>query len=307
MNLNKISLSLIGLLLLFAIFCSVNIGMSWDEPQRHWQGAIRADYLKSLSFGKFQFKPGGWSEIEPGLYDTFSFLISDLLLKIFPGKLLGIKHFTNLAFSCLTLVGLFLISKNILNKKIAYLATLLCLVNPFFFGHMAINPVDTIISFALVWFAYFAYMYCINFEKKRLRYLVLASIVMGFGVGTRIPFLAVPLPILISVLIYIIITNKEKIKQYKFYSKILFDFFVFCSITFLLMTLAWPYVHTSPSILLDALNPIANFKYPHGPVQEIINGNYYDLINTPRTYFFSFFIFRFPIFIIISLLALIII
>ena len=112
MNLNKISLSLIGLLLLFAIFCSINIGMSWDEPQRHWQGAIRADYLKSLSFGKFQFKPGGWSEIEPGLYDTFSFLISDLLLKIFPGKLLGIKHFTNLAFSCLTLVGLFLISKN---------------------------------------------------------------------------------------------------------------------------------------------------------------------------------------------------
>ena len=75
MNLNKISLSLIGLLLLFAIFCSVNIGMSWDEPQRHWQGAIRADYLKSLSFGKFQFKPGGWSEIEPGLYDTFSFFV----------------------------------------------------------------------------------------------------------------------------------------------------------------------------------------------------------------------------------------
>ena len=56
----------------------------------------------------------------------------------------------------------------------------------------------------------------------------------------------------------------------------------FCSITFLLMTLAWPYVHTSPSILLDALNPIANFKYPHGPVQEIINGNYYDLINAVK-------------------------
>ena len=52
MNLNKISLSLICLLLLFAIFCSVNIGMSWDEPQRHWQGAIRADYLKSLSLNE---------------------------------------------------------------------------------------------------------------------------------------------------------------------------------------------------------------------------------------------------------------
>ena len=49
MSLSRIILSLIALLLLFAIFCSVDIGMSWDEPQRHWQGAIRADYLKSFS------------------------------------------------------------------------------------------------------------------------------------------------------------------------------------------------------------------------------------------------------------------
>ena len=73
--------------------------MSWDEPQNHWQGAIRADYLKSLEFGNFKFKPGGWSEVEPGFYDTLSFFISDFFLKIFPGKVIGIKHLTNLTFS----------------------------------------------------------------------------------------------------------------------------------------------------------------------------------------------------------------
>ena len=192
MSLNRIVLSLIVLLLLFAIFCSINIGMSWDEPQNHWQGAIRANYLKSFEFGKFEFKPGGWSEVEPGLYDTFSFIISNLLLKIFPGKLIGIKHLTNLTFSFLALIGLFLISKKIFNKKVAYLATLLCLINPFFFGHMSMNPKDTISCFALVWFAYSTYMYCINFENKRLCFLILASFFMGVGVGTRLPFFAVP-------------------------------------------------------------------------------------------------------------------
>jgi len=49
MSLNRIVLSLIVLLLFFAIFCSMNIGMSWDEPQNHWQGAIRANYLKSIA------------------------------------------------------------------------------------------------------------------------------------------------------------------------------------------------------------------------------------------------------------------
>ena len=43
MSLNKTLLGLIALLLLFAIFCSINIGMSWDEPQRHWTGAIRTN------------------------------------------------------------------------------------------------------------------------------------------------------------------------------------------------------------------------------------------------------------------------
>ena len=58
---------------------------------------------------------------------------------------------------------------------------------------------------------------------------------------------------------------------------------------------------------MEALNPLTNFKYPHGPVQEIINGNYYEVLNTPRTYFFSFFIFRFPIFNLLLLFALIIV
>ena len=113
MSLNRIALSLIALLLLFAIFCSINIGMSWDEPQNHWQGAIRADYLKSFEIGQFKFKPGGWSEVEPGLYDTFHFFVANLLLKIFPGKLIGIKHLINLTFSFSALIGLFVISKKI--------------------------------------------------------------------------------------------------------------------------------------------------------------------------------------------------
>ena len=304
MNLNKTLLSLISLLLLFAIFCSMNIGMSWDEPQNHWQGAIRADYLKSFEFGQFKFKPGGWSEVEPGLYDTFHFFVANLLLKIFPGKLIGIKHLINLTFSFSALVGLFVISNKIFNKQVAYLATFLCLTNPFFFGHMSINPKDTISCFALVWFAYSVYMYCINFKKKRLRFLLLASFFMGMGVGTRLPFFVVPIPIIVSAIIFIIVTYKNKFKEYQVFKKIFFDFLIFCSITFFLMVVAWPYVHTSPSILVQAFTSYVT--YPHGPVLEIMNGDYYETANTPRAYFFNFFIFRFPIFILILFFALII-
>jgi len=302
MSLNKISISLILLLLIFAIFCAINIGMSWDEPQNHWQGAIRADYLKSLNFGEFKFKAGGWSEVEPGLYDTFHFFIANLLLKIFPGKLIGIKHLINLTFSFAALGGLFVLSKKIFNKEIAYLATLLCLLNPFFFGHISINPKDTISCFSLVWLSYYAYKYCINFDKKSLKFLILASVFMGIGVGTRLPFFAVPIPVIIAALIFIIISFKEKLGMVKIYKKVFFDFIIFCSITFFLMVVAWPYVHSSPHILLKAFSSYV--LYPHGPVLEIMNGNYYETAATPRSYFFNFFIFRFPIFISILLISL---
>ena len=70
------------------------------------------------------------------------------------------------------------------------------------------------------------------------------------------------------------------------------------AITFFLMIVAWPYVHTSPDILVKAFTSYV--LYPHGPVLEIMNGNYYETVNTPRTYFFNFFILRFPIFILIT-------
>ena len=212
------------------------------------------------------------------------------------------KNLINLTFSFGALIGLFVLSKKIFNKEIAYLATLLCLLNPFFFGHISINPKDTISCFALVWFAYYAYKYCINFEKKRLKFLILASIFMGVGVGTRLPFFAVPVPVIIAALIFIFISFKEKLGMIEIYKKVLFDFVIFCSITFFLMVLAWPYVHSSPDILLKAFSSYV--LYPHGPVLEIMNGNYYETAATPRSYFFNFFIFRFPIYISILLISL---
>ena len=71
------------------------------------------------------------------------------------------------------------------------------------------------------------------------------------------------------------------------------------------MILAWPYVHSSPDILVKALTSYV--LYPHGPVLEIMNGNFYETANTPRTYFFNFFIFRIPIFVLILLFSLIVV
>ena len=99
MTINRITFCLIVILSLFAIYCAMVVGMTWDEPMHHFSGALRMDYLKS--FGQFNKFKGGALQYYPGLYDTFSFVIVDFLLKIFPGKLVGIHHLINLTFSFL--------------------------------------------------------------------------------------------------------------------------------------------------------------------------------------------------------------
>ena len=43
---------------------------------------------------------------------------------------------------------------------------------------------------------------------------------MGVGVGTRLPFFAVPVPVIIAALIFIITSFKEKLGMIQIYKKI---------------------------------------------------------------------------------------
>ena len=48
---NKIGLILIFLIIIFALYCSMVVGFSWDEYFHHINGLVRYNYL--ISFGEF--------------------------------------------------------------------------------------------------------------------------------------------------------------------------------------------------------------------------------------------------------------
>jgi len=82
---NKIILILkfsIFFLLLFALWNSLIIGGSWDEPFHHANGVLRLRYL--ISFGEYQNYQYANNQFYPGLYDTFSSTISFLINKFYP-------------------------------------------------------------------------------------------------------------------------------------------------------------------------------------------------------------------------------
>ena len=77
-NLKNILILFISILLFFAWWTSLNIGLSTDEYFHHINGLKRYNFLVSLGADKnFNF---GNNELYPGLYDTLSYALGQLIL-----------------------------------------------------------------------------------------------------------------------------------------------------------------------------------------------------------------------------------
>ena len=75
---HTIGLILIICLIVFSLFNSLIIGLSWDEYFHHINGLVRFEYLKSLGdFQKYNFRNNMYY---PGLYDTISYSIGYIVL-----------------------------------------------------------------------------------------------------------------------------------------------------------------------------------------------------------------------------------
>ena len=285
---------IIIILIFFGLWNSLVIGGSWDEPFHAANGIRRLRYL--ISFGEYQNYQYANNQFYPGLYDTLSSSISYVIYKFNPNFFgnffFNIKHFINFIFAAFSIYGLYrfvkLFSKN---ELLALLSSLLTILNPFFFGHMGINPKDTIIFFSLIWFLYFFYKY--TSKEKDLKNLILFSIFIGFGCGIRISFLGIIFPIILFGII-----NYIRIFEYslgKFLKKKIFDIII-CTVIILFLTLlTWPHLHQGNfTIFLETLKN--SISWSAGPKLGLINGIFYETSNTPKTYFLSFLFFKMPIY-----------
>ena len=287
----------IAFLLVLAWWSSLTIGLSSDEYFHHINGLNRYNFLFSLGEDKnFQFRN---TQFYPGLYDTLSYTLGRIIMlisiKFYANNIDFVMHLINIIFSTLSLVGLYFFSKKIFNKDIGIIAVFLTLLNPFFFGHMGMNSKDIVIFFSLIWFCYYFYLYCTE-EKKIIKNLLLASFFIGFGCGVRLTFLVVIFPVVVCGLVYLFIKFKS---QYLYLTKRLLPHsLVTVAITIFLVILCWPhmiveiqngnFVKFFSTIVKNTINWI------DGPKIGMLNGEYYEVFNTPKSYFLSIILYRIP-------------
>ena len=114
MYLNKIFLGLILVLLSLGIYCSLVIGVAWDEPYTNFNALSKIEFIKSFGENKSYLR---WGEFHnPGFYEIVLAFASNLFGKFY---VFEIRHLINLILSFLTLLGLYKLVKENFDRQLS--------------------------------------------------------------------------------------------------------------------------------------------------------------------------------------------
>ena len=283
-------LIIITILIIFSYFCSISIGISWDELFEINRGQERLKYI--LSLGSYEVAYVQNEKYYPGFYSTIAAFISNIMPKKY---IYETYHLINNTFSILTIFGLYRLSKFLFNKNVAFISLVILFLNPTFFGHMSMNPKDTIIALSFVWTTLTLFRY-LSYQKdnnKRIKYVIYAGFLIGLGLGVRMQFFALLIPLFIFVFIYKILNRNFSIGVF------LFDILIIITISYFVMLLFWPHVHSN--IFVEPLkNFIEQFRVHFGPENILLNGKVLSTSNVPVYYIFMNLLFKSPEFILFT-------
>ena len=287
LNNNK-SKFLFFILATYAYSTSFLAGISFDELFVITRGEERLKYLYSFGGSKITFDH---NQFFPGLFDTLAVFFTQLFPKQYT---INSLHLVNTTFSILTLVGSYKLAKLTFNQLVATILILLVYFNPIFFGHMAINSKDTIITFSFVWLliTFLKYLKNQNHKQKRRKLLIYACLFLSLGIGTRIQFLG----LLLFFIPFLIIDNKIKDINFS-YKTFLKDLLIILSVSYFFMISAWPHVHlnifTEPfKLLLESL------ELKNGPPTFVFNSEVLNPSKVPYNYYLLNLLYRSPEYII---------
>jgi len=291
-SLLKILNIIIFFFIFFGIFNSLILDISWDEEFHYNLGKNTFNYL--TSFG-LNFENIKGSEFSSKIYWTVQYIFTLFFPK---GYSLQINHLFNFLFSVAAIIGFVKFFEQMFFKKkiLSRIIFIIIFVYPVIFGHLSINPKDTIVFFSHSWCSYLLIRY---FKKKKkkiyYKFIFFFSLIFSIGSGIQFFFIGTLIPILLYIFLNIFFFKKKILSEKIFSFNLLIEIIYTILLIFFLMILFWPETHKNIinlplEYLLDNLS-IRGYPY------TLINGEIFYL-NQPTYYFYIFFFFHSPEFII---------
>ncbi len=300
-------ISALILFTLFAILCLFTLqdyGMSWDEWFRWRGGQEKLLYYKNLFQGTIiPATPSGTPDHYPGLFDLSVALINELTgISLFQAG-----HSLSLGFGFLTILATWLIARTLGGSRAGFLALLLLIATPRFYGHQFFNPKDIPFAATYAWTLLALILFLKNGPRPSWKIVAFLGIAIGLNLSVRVGAL-IQFGYLGLVCAWMILretstfpSGTRRIGSFDSLIGLLARSSVVALIAFSVLTVWWPYSHSNPvSRALETLLTVSEYPW-NGPV--LFFGEYINASDLPTSYLLVWLGITLPPVVIISLLV----
>lgn len=295
----RLSLVLFSLLAVFILVTFKQYGISNDEQVQHVYGQLLLNFYSTgfADQAAFTYKN---LYLYGGLFD----LIAAILEKILPLWVWDIRHLLSALFGFAGIVAVYKITNELAGLRAAFLAAFLLTITGAWAGAMFTHTKDVSFAACMVWALYYMLLISKHLPRIPLELSFKLGIAVGMALGLRIGGAFA----VIYLLLMVFFAGLLKVKNFKlilsFYWQSFLGLLPAGVVAFCLMAIFWPWSVMGADHILIAVKSFSHFAFD---MNTIVNGQFINIGDVPRTYLFQYLGIRLPEIFLLGLLSLLVV
>ena len=270
---------LVGTALVLSTFR--DYGVTWDEDVHNWYGNFVLDYYLSFFGDKTALH---WRDLYN--YGAAFDMLAAALNRVSPIGIYETRHLLNGLVGILGLIGCWKLGREVAGPRAGFIATLLLVSIPNFYGQMFNNPKDIPFAVGIVWSTYYMIRIVPTLPRPPLRTLAKLGAAIGMTMGVRIGGL-----LLICYLILLlaldgtwraVAANRISVAAGTAWVSFWRVLLPVIGVAYPVMLLFWPWAQTDP--IENPLRALAFFSHQTFPFYTLFDGQFVPASDLPWAY-----------------------
>jgi hypothetical protein len=288
---HRAALGLFVLLGLVVIATFADYGVTWDEDVHNWYGVFVLDYYLSL------FQDGrclNWLNLYNygAAFDT----IAAALNRFSPFGTYETRHLLNGFLGVLGIAGSWKLARSLGGPRAGFIAAVLLLAIPNYYGQMFNNPKDIPFAVGMVWSIYYMVRIIPLLPQPKWSLVAKLGVATGMALGVRVGGLLIFCYLGLLLLCFVLWRSIETPSP----RRILADGFASCwrvllptiVVAYPVMLLFWPWAQESP--IANPLQSLIFFSHETFPYRTLFAGHYFAASDLPWVYLPTYIILALP-------------
>jgi hypothetical protein len=297
---NELSLALLAAMVVVVIATFSDYGVTWDEDVHNWYGVFVLDYY--LSFFR-DVRSLNWLNLYNygAAFDT----IAALLNRFSPFGTYETRHLLNGLIGVLGIAGCWKLGRCLAGPRAGFIAAVLLLATPNYYGQMFNNPKDIPFAVGMVWSIYYIVRIIPQLPRPRLSLVVKLGAAAGLALGVRVGGLLMFCYLGMILLCFAAWRGIEQRDVRRF----LTDGFACLGrvilpsvlVAYPVMLLFWPWAQVSP--VDNPLRALIFFSHEIFPYPTLFAGKYFPATDLPWEYLPTYIVLALPELVLALILA----